>query len=70
MTSGDLLSTSALITRLIKELQAEFPGWAISREDSGRWVAIRSRWGALYGQSASELRDRLRQHSPEVGGDD
>ncbi|URM98403.1 hypothetical protein LUW76_30915 [Actinomadura madurae] len=51
--------TSALIKRLQDELEADFPGWLIGREPSGRWVATRSEWGALYGQSAAELRARL-----------
>ncbi|NKZ03441.1 hypothetical protein [Actinomadura latina] len=51
--------TSALIKRLENSLQADFPGWLIARECSGRWVAKRPGWGALYGQSASELRNRL-----------
>ncbi|GAA1899646.1 hypothetical protein [Actinomadura bangladeshensis] len=51
--------TSALIKRLVDGMEADFPGWLIARECSGRWVAKRSGWGALYGQSASELRIRL-----------
>ncbi|TDC57918.1 hypothetical protein E1281_03145 [Actinomadura sp. KC345] len=53
------LTTSVLIKRLQDGLQADFPGWLIARERSGRWVATRSEWGALYGQSAAELRNRL-----------
>jgi hypothetical protein len=51
--------TSALIKRLHDGLQADFPGWLITRECSGQWVAKRQGWGALYGQSAAELRNRL-----------
>lgn len=51
--------TSALIRRLQDGLEADFPGWQVARESSGRWVATRSGWGCLYGQSAAELRNRL-----------
>lgn len=51
--------TSALIERLRDRLEADYPGWVIARERSGRWVATRPEWGALYGQSAVELRNRL-----------
>jgi hypothetical protein len=53
------IGTSALIKRLQDGLTADFPGWLISRERSGRWVATRLGWGSLYGQSARELRNRL-----------
>lgn len=53
------IDTSALIKRLQDDLKADFPGWLIARDRSGRWVATRSEWGALYGQSATELRNRL-----------
>jgi hypothetical protein len=65
MSADGVPNTSALITRLINDLSSEFPGWVISREDSGRWAAIRTNWGAVYGQSSNELRDRLRQYSPD-----
>ncbi len=59
MNSLNGSETSALIRRLQEGLEADFPGWLIRRESSGRWVATRSEWGALYGQSAAELRARL-----------
>lgn len=51
--------SSALVKRLQDGLSVDFPGWLISRECSGRWVATRPGWGSLYGQSAGELRNRL-----------
>lgn len=51
---------AAVGNHLLRELRDEFPGWNIQRED-GRWTAIRSGWGALYAQSAAELRERLRR---------
>ncbi len=57
--------TSALIRRLQDALEADFPGWLITREPSGRWAAKRSEWGALYGQSAAELRTRLVRFTAE-----
>lgn len=57
--NGNGVDTSALIRRIEGELEADFPGWLVSRDDSGRWVAVRPAWGALYGQSAVELRERL-----------
>jgi hypothetical protein len=50
---------SPIFTRMEDDLEAEFPGWVVTREDSGRWSAVRPSWGALYGQSVTELRDRL-----------
>ena len=67
MTPEGYLHTSTLINRLVSELRAEFPGWQISREHSGRWAATRPGWGALYGQCSNELRTRLRRYSPEGG---
>jgi hypothetical protein len=52
----------APIQRLIDQLEADFPDWRISREEADRWVAVRRNWGALYGQNAEELRDRLQRH--------
>jgi hypothetical protein len=68
-SAGSALDTSRLIARLINDLNHEFPGWIISRDRSGRWSAARPNWGVLHGQCSAELRERLRQYSPEVGGD-
>ncbi|TDE26442.1 hypothetical protein [Actinomadura sp. 6K520] len=59
MNGHNGMDTSALIRRLEGDLETDFPCWLISREHSGRWVAVRPAWGALYGQSAVELRERL-----------
>jgi hypothetical protein len=59
------METSALIKRLENDLAADFPGWLISREESGRWAATRHGWGVLYGQSAAELRNRLGRYSSQ-----
>ncbi|MFF5261793.1 hypothetical protein ACFY4C_22880 [Actinomadura viridis] len=65
MIQGSDSEASGLTRRQVGVLAAEFPDWLISREGSGRWTAIKPRWGALYGQSAIELRDRLRRYSEE-----
>ncbi|RAY15214.1 hypothetical protein DPM19_10875 [Actinomadura craniellae] len=54
---------AALIKRRKIAIQTEFPDWRISRETSGRWSATQPGWGALYGQSASELLRRLRNYT-------
>ncbi|MFI0370394.1 hypothetical protein ACH35V_21205 [Actinomadura sp. 1N219] len=59
MNEHNGVAASMLIQRLGDGLKADFPGWLISREESGRWVADRPGWGVLYGQSAAELRRRL-----------
>jgi hypothetical protein len=64
------LDVSPLIRRMREQFEAEFPGWRISRDSSGRWCAVRTNWGALYGQSAPELRDRLRRWEHEGQGSD
>jgi hypothetical protein len=56
----------ALISRLENELEADFPGWLISRESSGRWVATRSGWGRLYGRTAAALRERLTRYGKDA----
>jgi hypothetical protein len=62
------MDVSPLVKRLREQLEAEFPGWLVNREDSGRWRAVRPGWGALYGQSAPELRERLRRWRDESQG--
>ncbi|GAA3214702.1 hypothetical protein [Actinocorallia longicatena] len=52
--------------RLEQELEEEFPGWLIAQEASGRRTATRTGWGSLYGQTAGELRRRLRTHGREI----
>lgn len=56
-----------LFTRMEDDLEAEFPGWLVTREESGQWSAVRPSWGALYGQSATELRDRLLKYTDVEG---
>jgi hypothetical protein len=51
-----------LSSRLENELGEDFPGWLISREPGGRWVATRPEWGSLYERTASDLRERMRRH--------
>lgn len=60
---SEAFDVGPLIRRLEADLEAEFPGWRIVREVTGRWSAVLAGWGVLYGQSAAELRDRLRQHT-------
>lgn len=67
MLSGNEIDLSALVARLENEIEAEFPGWLISRESSGRWTAVRPDWGLLYGDSAPELRARLRRYASGDG---
>jgi hypothetical protein len=52
--------------RLENELEADFPGWLITGEASGRWTATLPGWGSLDAASASELRDRLDRHAGEA----
>ena len=56
-----------LFTRIENRLEEEFPGWLVTRDESGRWSAIRLTWGALYGQSATELRERLLKYTDVEG---
>jgi hypothetical protein len=67
MSLEENFDTSPLIKQLEYDLETEFPGWLIARETSGRWAAVHPHWGALYGQSSTELRDRLRRYAD--GGD-
>lgn len=62
-SANEIPGAAPLADRLGEQLAAEFPGWLITREPSGRWAASLPRWGRLYGQSAAELRERLRQHT-------
>jgi hypothetical protein len=53
-------SVSTLAERLAVELRHEFPGWSITREESGNWTAIREGTGIVTAGASSELRDKLR----------
>jgi hypothetical protein len=66
----DHVDLGPLVERLEADLEREFPGWLIAREASGLWSARLPGWGVLYGQSAPELRNRLRLHAPGVVHDD
>lgn len=62
---------AAIGGRLLGELIDEFPQWEIERENSGRYRAELAGWGVLYGDSAAELRERLRYwRRSRAGGDD
>lgn len=52
---------AVLGARLQRDMQAEFPAWQISREESGQWVAVRPGWGVMHARSAAELRVELRR---------
>lgn len=58
----------------LKDLAREFPTWTIT-DEGPRFAAKMPHWGAYYGQSVQELRERLvrwRQHHeryPDVSGD-
>lgn len=60
---SEQIDLGPLIRRLESELEADFPGWLITREASGRWSAQLPGWGELYGDSAPQLRERLRQYA-------
>jgi hypothetical protein len=57
---SEQIDLGPLIRRLQSELEADFPGWLISREAAGRWSAQLPRQGGLYGDNAPQLRERLR----------
>jgi hypothetical protein len=60
---NDALDFEPLIRQLEAELETDFPGWLIAREASGRWSAKLPEWGELYGDSAPQLRERLRLYA-------
>ncbi|GAA2134664.1 hypothetical protein [Actinomadura napierensis] len=60
------IDLSGLIESMEYQLETEFPRWLISRESSGRWVAVRPNWGALYAEDAPELRERLRKYDQDA----
>jgi hypothetical protein len=60
---SDHVDLGALIRRLEAELEADFPGWLITHEASGRWSAKLPGWGQLHGDSAPQLRERLRLYA-------
>jgi hypothetical protein len=51
------------VRRLENELEADFPGWLITGEASGRWTATLPGWGTFDAPSAPELLDRLSRHA-------
>ncbi|MBD2895760.1 hypothetical protein amrb99_46990 [Actinomadura sp. RB99] len=60
------IDLSGLVASMEYELETEFPRWLISRETSGRWVAVRPNWGSLYADNAPELRERLRKYDADA----
>ncbi|OLT14164.1 hypothetical protein BJF79_03100 [Actinomadura sp. CNU-125] len=61
------IDLSGLVGSMERDLEAEFPGWLIARESTGRWAATRPDWGALFAQTGPELRERLRRFNREDG---
>ena len=58
MSDGEI-DLSSLVEAMKEALEAEFPGWLISREDNGWWRASRPGWGRLWAKTSVELRARL-----------
>jgi hypothetical protein len=58
-----------IAVHLQAEMSAEFPGWAISRDGSGRWRAVLPGSCVVIGASAAELRERLRRRAEHGSGD-
>lgn len=54
-------SVSALAEKLAVDLRHEFPGWTITREESGNWTAIREGTGIVTAGTSPDLRDKLRK---------
>jgi hypothetical protein len=70
MSDREAIDLGPLVSRLETELEEEFPGWLIAREESGRWSARLPEWGVLYGQDIAELRGRLRAYAEGTGADE
>lgn len=60
VAAPDARMAEAVTPRVREALQWDFPHWVIALERSGWWVADRALWGTVYGESAAQLRKRLR----------